>query len=61
MTEALSSLIEWASSFPNCKGITAKRVLVTNTGSNNVLNNCNFNLVSSLGEENVYIRTFEKR
>jgi hypothetical protein len=32
MTEALSLLIKWASNFPNCKGITAKGVLATNTG-----------------------------
>jgi ribosomal-protein-alanine N-acetyltransferase len=61
MTEALSLLIRWAFKFPNCKGVTAKRVLVNNTGSNNVLNNCNFSLVSSSGEENTYICTSENK
>ncbi len=58
MTEALSALINWASNFPNCKGITATRVLKSNTGSNRVLNNCNFNLVASLSDENKYVLTF---
>ncbi|MBL4936992.1 GNAT family N-acetyltransferase [Clostridium sp. YIM B02515] len=58
MSEALSSLINWASTFQNCKGITAKRVLKANIGSNNVLNNCNFKLYSSSSEENNYILKF---
>lgn len=57
MTEALLALTNWASNFPNCKGITAKRVLKTNIGSNKVLKNCNFDLVSSSSEENNYILT----
>jgi RimJ/RimL family protein N-acetyltransferase len=58
MSEALSLLINWASTFGNCKGITAKRVLKANVGSNNVLNNCNFKLYSSSSEENNYILKF---
>lgn len=52
MTEALLALMKWASNFPNCKGIIAKKVLKTNIGSNKVLKNCNFELVSSSNEEN---------
>jgi len=58
MSEALYSLINWASNFDNCNGITAKRVLKANIGSNNVLNNCNFKLFSSSSEENNYIFKF---
>lgn len=58
MTETLSSLIHWASNSKNCKGITAKKVLRTNIGSNNVLINCNFKLFSSTREENNYILKF---
>lgn len=58
MSEALSSLISWASNFQNCKGITAKRVLKVNVGSNNVLNNCGFKLFSSSSEQNNYILKF---
>ncbi|MCY6370701.1 GNAT family N-acetyltransferase [Clostridium ganghwense] len=58
MTEALSVLVNWASNFPNCKGITAMRVLKTNIGSNRVLNNCKFNLVDSLSNGNNYVLTF---
>ena len=32
MTEALSTLANWASSFENCKGITAQKVLKENIG-----------------------------
>ena len=58
MTEALSMLINWASNFENCKGITAKKVLKGNIGSNNVLKNCKFKLISSTSEENNYILEF---
>jgi RimJ/RimL family protein N-acetyltransferase len=58
MSEALSSLINWASNFQNCKGITAKRVLKVNVGSKNVLSNCGFKLFSSSSEENNYILKF---
>lgn len=58
MSEALSLLIKWAANFDNCRGITAKRVLKTNIGSNNVLKNCNFKLSSSSSEENEYILKF---
>lgn len=46
MTEALTLLINWASKFPFCKGITADNVLKTNIGSSKVLNKCNFRLIS---------------
>ncbi|KOA19183.1 hypothetical protein CLHOM_22890 [Clostridium homopropionicum DSM 5847] len=55
MTEALSLLINWASKFHNCMGITATKVLKTNTGSNKVLINCKFILESSINEYNNYI------
>lgn len=58
MTEALSLLINWALKYPICKGITAKKVLKTNTGSNKVLNNCNFVLSDSSSEFNNYIIKF---
>ena len=57
MTEALETLLNWAYSFQDAKGITAK-VLKTNIGSSKVLNNCNFKLVSSTGEEYNYIIKF---
>ncbi|WML33589.1 GNAT family N-acetyltransferase [Clostridium sp. OS1-26] len=60
MTEALSTLTKWASNNPGCNGITATRVLKTNIGSNSVLNNCNFTLVSSSEESNNYVLTFEQ-
>jgi len=55
MTEALSLLINWASKFPNCIGITAAKVLKTNIGSNKVLINCKFILSSSMDQYNNYI------
>lgn len=55
MTEALSLLMDWAFKYPFCKGITANKVLKTNTGSNKVLNNCNFILLDSSNEFNNYI------
>ena len=58
MTEALFLLIDWASKYPNCNGITAKKVLKTNVGSNEVLNNCNFILVDSSNEFNNYMIKF---
>lgn len=61
MSEALSTLVNWASDFENCKGITAKRVLKENIGSNNVLNKCKFKLISSTSKENNYILEFEYR
>ncbi|AQR96639.1 GNAT family N-acetyltransferase [Clostridium saccharoperbutylacetonicum] len=60
MTEALSLLMDWAYKYPFCKGITANKVLKTNTGSNKVLNNCNFTLVGSSNEFNNYIIEFKK-
>lgn len=60
MTEALSLLLNWASKFPACKGITATRVLKTNTGSNNVLNNCCFAMIASTDECNNYIHIFKE-
>lgn len=60
MTEALSLLINWALKYPICKGITANKVLKTNTGSNKVLNNCNFILADSSNEFNNYIIKFNK-
>lgn len=58
MTEALSLLINWASKSPICKGITAKKVLKTNIGSNKVLNNCKFALSDSSSEFNNYVIKF---
>lgn len=55
MTEALYLLINWASKYPECKGITAAKVLKTNIGSNKVLNNCKFTLENSSDEYNNYI------
>ena len=55
MTEALSLLINWASKFPNCMGLTATKVLKTNNGSNKVLINCKFILESSTDQYNNYI------
>ncbi|AAK78349.1 RimJ/RimL family protein N-acetyltransferase [Clostridium acetobutylicum] len=55
MTEALSLLSNWASKNPDLKGITACKVLKTNTGSNRVLKNCNFKLASSSEEFNYYL------
>jgi len=57
MTEALETLRNWAYGFQGSKGITAK-VLKTNIGSIKVLNNCNFKLVSSTGQEHNYIIKF---
>ena len=54
MTEGVKTLVKWAYGFQECKGIVAK-VLKTNTGSNKVLNNCNFKLFSSTDQENKYI------
>ncbi len=59
MTEALSLLINWASNFRDCKGVTAMSVLKLNTGSNRVLNNCNFDLIDSVSDENSYLFTFK--
>lgn len=58
MTEALSLLMNWALKYPICKGITAKKVLKTNIGSNKVLNNCNFALSDSSNEFNNYVIEF---
>ncbi|MEJ8555388.1 GNAT family N-acetyltransferase [Tepidibacter sp. Z1-5] len=58
MTEALSLMINWASTFSDCKGIIAKRVLKSNIGSNRVLNNCNFDLIDSVNGENTYLLKF---
>lgn len=58
MTQALSMLINWAANFENCKGITARNVLKGNIGSNNVLKNCKFKLISSTSEVNNYILEF---
>ncbi|MCR3761207.1 GNAT family N-acetyltransferase [Clostridium felsineum] len=55
MTEALSLLSNWALKNPNLKGITACKVLKTNTGSNRVLKNCNFKLTNSTEEFNYYL------
>ncbi len=54
MTEALGTLISWACRTQGAKGITAK-VLKTNIGSIKVLNNCNFELDSTAGQEHNYI------
>ncbi|WPC40274.1 GNAT family N-acetyltransferase [Clostridium sp. JS66] len=54
MTEALRTLVTWASEFQGCRGITA-RVLKSNIGSHKVLTNCNFKVNSSNGEGNDYI------
>lgn len=54
MTEALKTLINWACNIQGAKGIIAK-VLKTNIGSIKVLNNCNFELVSSTEQEYNYI------
>lgn len=51
-------LINWALKHPICNGITAKKVLKTNTGSNKVLNNCSFALSDSSNEFNNYIIKF---
>lgn len=59
MTEALSLLINWASKYPACKGVTATRVLKTNTGSKKVLTNCDFMLVDSPNDINNYILKFK--
>ena len=59
MTEALETLVKWAYGFQDSKGIVAK-VLKTNIGSNKVLNNCNFKLVSSTEEEDNYLFLFMK-
>ena len=53
MTEALETLINWAYGFQHTKGITAK-VLKTNVGSIKVLNNCNFVLVSSTEQDEIF-------
>lgn len=60
MTEALEELIKWAYTFKTCKGVTAKKVLKTNIGSNKVLKNCNFKLISSNEYENNYILMLRK-
>jgi RimJ/RimL family protein N-acetyltransferase len=57
MTEAVITLIEWAQSTPNCKGIIA-RALKTNTGSIKVLKNCGFQFVNSRAQENDFIHNF---
>ncbi|BCZ47213.1 N-acetyltransferase [Clostridium gelidum] len=57
MTEALETLAKWAYGFQDSKGIVAK-VLKTNIGSSKVLNNCNFKLVSSIGQDDNYILKF---
>lgn len=54
MTEALAALINWASQFPNAKGITAN-VLKTNIGSIKVLENCNFKQMYAT-EQNYHYR-----
>jgi len=59
MSEALKVLLEWASTFKECNGITAKKVLKTNIGSNKVLNNCNFKLIDFSEEENNYLLKFK--
>lgn len=61
MTEALSLLMDWAFKYPFCKGITANKVLKTNTGSNKVLNNCGFILLESSNEFNNYIFRYSKQ
>lgn len=61
MTEALSALSKWTYGFENCNGITASRVLKTNTGSNMVLSNCKFKLVNSNEEENYYVLKFDRK
>ncbi|AKN29824.1 acetyltransferase [Clostridium carboxidivorans P7] len=53
MTEALKTLVTWASEFQDCRGIIA-RVLKSNIGSHKVLTNCNFKVNSSNEEENNY-------
>lgn len=55
MTEALKLLLNWASKYPTCKSITATKVLKTNTGSNKVLNKCQFELINSTDEFNNYL------
>lgn len=59
MSEALKVLLEWASTYKECSGITAKKVLKTNVGSNKVLNSCNFKLVNYNEQEHNYLLKFE--
>ena len=60
MTEALQVLIGWARQCPNVKGVTATRVLKTNTGSNKVLQHCGFELTGSCDAENAYCYQFRE-
>ncbi|MGE5627550.1 MAG: GNAT family N-acetyltransferase [Solirubrobacterales bacterium] len=57
-TEALETLLKWADECDECRGITAK-TLKTNTGSNKVLQNCNFQLSESSEKENYYVIKFK--
>jgi len=59
MKEALKLLLKWTSTYKECNGITAKKVLKTNVGSNKVLNSCNFKLVNYNEQENNYLLKFE--
>lgn len=59
MTEAMKTLLNWAYEFEECSGITAK-TLKTNTGSNKVLQNCDFQLSHSNEKENYYLLKFRK-
>lgn len=59
MTEALELLIRWAYGFKECRGIVAK-VSKGNTGSNKILNNCNFRVNSSTEQEDNYILEFRR-
>lgn len=56
MTEAVSLLTNWALEYPECKGVTATKVLKNNIGSNKVLKNCKFQLLDSSDEFNSYIK-----
>lgn len=60
MVEALVLFIDWAKSFPGCKGITAMNVLKENTGSQRVLAKCNFQLTASNEETNDYMLLFHQ-
>jgi RimJ/RimL family protein N-acetyltransferase len=57
MTEALRTLMVWASETPSCKGIVAN-VLKTNIGSIKVLSNCTFQLANTNEQENSYLHIF---
>lgn len=60
MTEALEAMIGWARQNPNVKGITATKVLQTNTGSNKVLRHCGFIQTDSSDTENAYCYQFRE-